>query len=73
MYPNPANFSVTIKLPNNEQPYVELMDLTGKVIVAKTISENQLHLPSVSEGMYLVKITQPSSGQTTIQKLLITY
>jgi hypothetical protein len=73
MYPNPTNYFVTIKLPNNEQPYVELMDLTGKVIVAKTISENQLHLPSVSEGMYLVKVTQPSSGQTMIQKLLITY
>ncbi|MES2558192.1 MAG: T9SS type A sorting domain-containing protein [Bacteroidota bacterium] len=73
LYPNPATSQVTIKLPNKEQPYVELMDLTGKVIVAETISQNELHLPALSEGMYLVKVTQPSTGQTAIEKLLIIY
>lgn len=73
VYPNPATSMVTIKLANGEQPYVELMDLTGKVVLAQTISQNELHLPSLGEGMYLVKVTQPSTGQTAIQKLLITY
>lgn len=73
IYPNPATSVVTIKLANGEQPYVELMDLAGKLLLAQTISQNELHLPSLGEGMYLVKVTQPSTGQTAIQKLLITY
>ncbi|MES2780375.1 MAG: T9SS type A sorting domain-containing protein [Bacteroidota bacterium] len=73
IYPNPATSYITIKLLNDEKPYIELMDLTGKVILAETISQNELHLPSIAEGMYLVKVTQPSTGQTAIQKLLITH
>ena len=73
VYPNPASSYIHIQLATDEQPYVELMDLTGKVLMAETISQNQLHLPSLSEGMYLVKVTQQSTGQTAIQKLLITH
>jgi hypothetical protein len=73
IYPNPASSVVTIKLPNDEQAFVELCDITGRVIVAETISQNLLHLSSVSDGMYLIKIMQPSTGLTTTQKLLITH
>lgn len=73
LYPNPATSVVTIKLKSDEQPYVELLDLTGKIVLAQTLLQNELHLPGLSEGMYLVKVTQPSTGQSAIQKLLITH
>lgn len=73
LYPNPATNLLNITLPNGEQPYVELTDMAGKVIVAETISQNQLHLPSVSEGIYFVRILQLSTGLRTTQKLLITH
>jgi hypothetical protein len=60
IFPNPTNDFVTIQVPNNfENNQVEILDLTGKILFSKTLSESSvLDLSLFSSGTYFIRIIQ---------------
>ncbi|MBK6284650.1 MAG: T9SS type A sorting domain-containing protein [Draconibacterium sp.] len=59
VYPNPlSDGSLTVKLPDNTQ-YLTILDMTGKTIFEKKVSQNIYHISHSlfsSNGVYVVKI-----------------
>ncbi|MBR1512967.1 MAG: T9SS type A sorting domain-containing protein [Bacteroidales bacterium] len=58
-FPNPANSAICVELPNEaETTAVELFNMSGQVVVAKTFSGKStwLELGNLSQGMYLLRI-----------------
>ncbi len=60
IYPNPTNDFVTIQGPKNfENNQVEILDLSGKILFSKTLSESALlDLSHLSAGTYFIRIIQ---------------
>lgn len=60
IFPNPTNDFVTIQVPNNfENNQVEILDLSGKILFSKTLSESSvLDLSLFSSGTYFIRIIQ---------------
>jgi hypothetical protein len=59
VYPNPVtSSSINIQWGDSRQLQIQLLDLSGRVILNKVISssENQLDLNELSNGMYLLKV-----------------
>ncbi|MBJ7427940.1 MAG: T9SS type A sorting domain-containing protein [Bacteroidia bacterium] len=62
VYPNPVNDKLIVQLPENigKTAQIELMDLTGKVLVSKTINNINntitIDCSSLNTGMYLIKL-----------------
>lgn len=71
VYPNPASSVLYFQLESREAVFVELFDLAGKNILAQTVSQNQLSLPALTEGLYLLKVTEQSTGNTVVKKIII--
>lgn len=63
VYPNPAQDKVTIEFENVllSDAQFELMDLSGRVILTKTLpkgsSSTTIKLPKIADGLYTYKIT----------------
>ena len=70
VFPNPTADFITIKLLNNHQVSVQLLDVFGKVIMEKS-SQNttQLNMSSYSVGVYYLTIQ--SEGNLVVKKILI--
>jgi len=69
IYPNPASETINFKMDGIEISSVELIDLSGKLIVSKTeLLNNQLNVKGFAPGLYFVKI---SSDNASITKKLI--
>jgi hypothetical protein len=61
LYPNPANSSVRLVMPNPLQARYEIVDATGRVVMSgNTMGRNQLDLSTLqlSEGLYQVRVTE---------------
>ena len=60
IYPNPTNDFVTIQVPKNfENNQVEILDLSGKILFSKTLSESALlDLSHLYAGTYIIRIIQ---------------
>jgi hypothetical protein len=71
VYPNPASTVLYFNLGSKEGAELELFDLTGKSILKQTVSQNELSLPSLFEGLYLLKVTEPSTGSSVVKKIII--
>lgn len=74
-YPNPCNENIFIQLPAllSNTATIEIVDLTGKVLVSKTIDNKQLNEVSVNtnsltKGIYLLKLT--ADNDSFIQKII---
>jgi len=74
-YPNPCNENIFVQLPTlfSNNAMIEIIDLTGKVLVTKTIDNKQLNEVSVStnaltKGIYLLKLT--TENETFIKKMI---
>ena len=71
-YPNPANGSITVKLPNGDQQpgVLTLTDISGKVVHrqivsdAETVSALSIPTEQIGEGMYLLRWQQENKQQT---------
>ena len=71
-YPNPANSSITVKLPNGDQQpgVLTLTDISGKVVHRQVVSDAEtvsaLSIPTerIGEGMYLLRWQQENKQQT---------
>ena len=77
IYPNPFNDNLSIKIPYNLTSYtVELYDIRGRLIYntkkvnSPTRSINIGNLETLSQGAYLLKITDLNSNKSTTKKLL---
>ena len=60
IYPNPASNMLTVS--GNGIEMVELMDMTGRVVM--TTHANSMNLSSVASGMYLVRVTTANGIHT---------
>ncbi len=57
IYPNPANELITITFSSSEMRLVEIIDVTGKICIAREVENNaQIDISSLTEGIYTVRI-----------------
>lgn len=68
VYPNPSNGKMTVKNTVLGIERVELIDLSGKTVYAKTIENDSkevvLDISSLNKGLYLMKIQTPNGLET---------
>ncbi|WP_306641399.1 T9SS type A sorting domain-containing protein [Sanyastnella coralliicola] len=68
VYPNPANEVLIIEGFANENMMIELVDLTGKLIMSENIPAGNLryemNVSSLASGMYFVKMTDSNGART---------
>jgi Secretion system C-terminal sorting domain len=70
VYPNPAqNNRVAIYSSIDGEKEITLTDMTGKVVLKKTMSTEELDLTTVNKGVYLLQTKVGSSTTTT--KLIV--
>lgn len=72
VYPNPAKDWITIDTGNESIQHIELLDMTGKLILTNAKVESgtvKIDLNGVSSGVYVVKVS--TKDDQFIQKILI--
>jgi hypothetical protein len=69
-YPNPFTSAVCIENPGGTSLYIELLDISGKILLEKQISdkENILNLDMLAKGMYFLNIYR-EKGRISSMKL----
>jgi len=61
IYPNPSNGKIRIELASNELTSLTICDLTGKVLLEKSVSNgSEIDLQQLTKGLYLVKLENKS-------------
>lgn len=68
VYPNPCKNSVTISTGNHERTSISLIDLTGSVVLSRSITSKSfsLDVSGVSSGVYFL-ISENSSGKESVK------
>jgi len=72
LYPNPAKIHVTIDLGlNNKLVEIEIIDMNGKMVCAKTASSQQIEIDTKEfvEGVYIVRLR--AENYLVTKKLII--
>jgi len=73
LYPNPSNGLVTLELNNvnNEELYVEVYDVIGKLVYKTNITENRtdIDLTNMNAGIYYVSVN--SNNNKKVSKIMI--
>jgi hypothetical protein len=72
LFPNPANENISlINLPEGGN-LVQVLDLTGKVVISKEINNKieNLSLENLSKGAYFVRIQNRVSSVATVNKII---
>lgn len=67
LYPNPANNMVAFTLPSTQQTFkVTVYSVSGTRVLESTINSvnNQLHISSLSKGMYFIDLKSASVSKT---------
>lgn len=66
VYPNPAYTTVTVAVTNGESYKLAVTDLTGKIVLEKSLSgiENTLDIGALSSGAYFFTVTTDDKSQT---------
>lgn len=68
-YPNPvSNGKISITSKSNLEKDIVITDVLGKVVLSKKISNREIDISSLREGVYLIKIKE---GETSVTKKLI--
>jgi hypothetical protein len=70
IYPNPASRQVRFITHTGGEIKVLLHDLQGRKILETTLTENILDLPALSEGIYVIQVTN-SENKSALRKLVI--
>lgn len=65
--PNPVSeaLNIAVMLPKNEESYVTIVDLAGRIIIDKTITENgilRLEVGALKPGVYIVVVNSGTSS-----------
>jgi hypothetical protein len=73
IYPNPADDFLTLKVEGFSINEIEIKDITGKIIVSKTISnfssENKIDVQGLNTGVYLITV-RLANNETITQKFV---
>ena len=70
IYPIPATNYLTIKAQNNELTYLDLLDLSGKVILKKVFTQStSLDVSQIAKGMYYLNL-KTVEGKLTKQIII---
>lgn len=71
-YPNPADNKIEFKIPYSFYNF-KIYDIRGNIV--KTFDYNQkeiqIETSSLEEGLYIIKVTDKTDGNTLIQKIII--
>jgi hypothetical protein len=72
LYPNPTSSNITIETEGTDDLHMKLFDLMGNQIIETNLSNNinTINLPTLSTGIYLVKVTNLKTGANQIKKLI---
>lgn len=54
-YPNPTSGSITLNSADNLPQQLQVLDLSGRTISTIKVSNNEIQLPALSKGIYLMK------------------
>lgn len=69
-YPNPAQNSLSVDLKSTEEVSVEIVDVTGKVLVDQDISKSTLlDISALKEGFYIIRVNQ--AGVYSAKRLVV--
>ncbi len=74
IYPNPTSGIINIELPAKGNWQITASDISGRVIwqqQCKGCSGTIKHELNSSKGLYFIKITNVSSGEQTIKKVIL--
>jgi hypothetical protein len=72
VYPNPTDGIFTIRFTENVSVDLSLIDLTGKKVFAKTVTEtSSFNVSELQSGIYFLRILDKSSNTIDIKKLII--
>lgn len=71
IYPNPAHHLLTIENPEFEELSLQIIDMTGKVVLLLQInSSSSIDITYIKQGIYLLQLIS-SNGDSTVKKLII--
>jgi hypothetical protein len=73
IYPNPNRGIFTLKRENQNIGLLEVFDRTGMKIYEKEILDSgRINISNITKaGLYLVKITDQNTSQTSFSKIII--
>jgi Secretion system C-terminal sorting domain len=72
IYPNPTNHHIFIDdFGQNNEMYLELFDLTGKLVLSQEVSQKQCSLEGISNGIYLYRVLNSKKRQIHEGKIVI--
>jgi hypothetical protein len=69
MYPNPVKEVLNITTLQNTTKNVQIFNVLGKQVLAKTISGTSINVSNLNAGIYIVKVEE--TGNTVTRKLVI--
>jgi len=70
LYPNPVtNGMLSITTQDNLKKDIQIFDVLGKLVLAKTITTSSLNIANLKSGVYLVKIVE--AGHFATRKLVV--
>ncbi len=67
IYPNPANNYV--KVTGAENANVQIIDITGKVVMTQKLDGNYLNIANLTQGQYILKVV--GQKNTSIKKIVV--
>ena len=70
IYPNPATDVITIEMGNTEPATIEILDITGKVVLIRNNQAQRatIDINNLPNGVYLVRVR--SASQMEVQKII---
>lgn len=69
IYPNPAEQEVFISTDNGKEKFVQVFDVSGKLLIEQTMRSNRLDVSSLESGFHIIRVEQ--DGKVGGQKLMI--
>ncbi|MBB3185885.1 thiol protease/hemagglutinin PrtT [Microbacter margulisiae] len=65
IYPNPASNMLYINGLEDDNVFVTICDVSGKIVLSKNISGNSLDISALANGLYIMKISTTNRVETT--------
>jgi hypothetical protein len=65
IYPNPASDLLYINGLNNESATVTIFDVSGKIVINQSLTNNTIDVSSLPKGIYILRVTTVESVHTS--------
>ena len=63
IYPNPANTSINVDIPNNTNSQITISNLIGEVIIREE-NQNEIDISKLANGLYILSVKQEQNLYT---------